>query len=120
VALRLAGVAEAGNFIARVADDSFAVVISQADAERAHELATHIQRAMTDPFELAGVPLDVQTTSGIALFPAHGGSADALIRRSDIAVRRARTAGIEYALYSGKGETETSQRLILLAELRKA
>jgi PAS domain S-box-containing protein/diguanylate cyclase (GGDEF)-like protein len=120
VALRLAGVAEAGRFIARIADDSFAIVIPQADAERAHELGKHIQRAMTDPFELAGVPLDVRTTSGIAMFPAHGASADALIRRSDIAVRRARTAGIEYALYSGKGETETPQRLILLAELRKA
>ena len=120
VALRLAGVAEASHFIARMADDSFAIIISQADAERAHELAQRIQRAMTDPFELAGVPLDVRTTSGIALFPAHGASADALIRRSDIAVRRARTAGIEYALYSGKGETETPQRLILLAELRKA
>ena len=120
VALRLAGVAEAGQFIARISDDSFAIVILQADAERAHELAKHIQRAMTDPFELAGVPLDVRTTSGIALFPAHGAGADALIRRSDIAVRRARTAGIEYALYSGKGETESPQRLILLAELRKA
>jgi diguanylate cyclase len=120
VALRLGGVAEAGNFIARIADDSFAIVIPQTDAERAHELAKRIQRAMTDPFELAGVPLDVRTTSGIAMYPAHGASADALIRRSDIAVRRARTAGLEYALYSGKGETETPQRLIVLAELRKA
>jgi EAL domain-containing protein (putative c-di-GMP-specific phosphodiesterase class I) len=54
------------------------------------------------------------------MFPTHGANADALIRRSDIAVRRARAAGIEYALYSGRGETETPQRLILLAELRKA
>jgi PAS domain S-box-containing protein/diguanylate cyclase (GGDEF)-like protein len=120
VALRLGSAAEAGHFIARISDDSFAIVIPRADAERAHELAKHIQRAMTDPFELAGAPLDVRTTSGIAMFPTHGTSADALMRRSDIAVRRARTAGIEYALYSGKGETETRQRLILLAELRKA
>jgi diguanylate cyclase len=120
VALRLAGAAQACNYIARIADDSFAIVIPQADAERAHELAKRIQRAMSDPFDLAGVPLDVRTTSGIALFPDHGAGADALIRRSDIAVRRARTAGIEYALYSGRGETETPQRLILLAELRKA
>jgi len=120
VALRLGNMAEADNFIARITDDSFAIVIPQADAERVHELAKRIQRAMTDPFELAGVPLDVRTTSGIAMFPAHGANADALIRRGDIAVRRARSAGIEYALYSGKGETETPQRLILLAELRKA
>ena len=119
VALRLESVARAGNFIARISDDSFAVVIERADAERAHELVKHIQRAMTEPFELAGVPLDLRTTSGLAMFPTHGVTADALIRRSDIAVRRARTAGIEYALYSGKGETETPQRLILLAQLRK-
>ena len=120
VAARLAGAVEAGSFVARLGDDSFAIVIPRADSERAHELAKHIQGAMTDPFELAGVPLDVRTTSGIALFPTHGGDADALIRRSDIAVRRARAAGIEYALYSGRSETETPQRLILLAELRKA
>lgn len=120
VASRLTSVADTELFIARISDDSFAIAIRQANAERAHELAKHIQRAMTSPFELAGVPLDVRTTSGIALFPVHGSSADALIRRSDIAVRRARSAGIEYALYSGKGETETPQRLILLAELRKA
>ena len=120
VAARLAGAVEAGSFVARLGDDSFAIVIPRADSERAHELAKHIQGAMTEPFELAGVPLDVRTTSGIAMFPAHGANADALIRRSDIAVRRARAAGIEYALYSGRGETETPQRLILLAELRKA
>ena len=56
VALRLESAAEAGNFIARIADDSFVIVIPQADAERAHELAKRIQRAMTDPFELAGSP----------------------------------------------------------------
>ena len=120
VASRLERAAGAGNFIARIADDSFAVVVPRADAERAHELAKHIQQAMTDPFELAGVPLDVRTTSGLAMYPTHGSTADALIRRGDIAVRRARAAGIEYALYSGKGETETPQRLILLAQLRKS
>jgi PAS domain S-box-containing protein/diguanylate cyclase (GGDEF)-like protein len=120
VALRLKSIAGPGTFIARIADDSFAVVIARADAERAHERAKHIQQAMTDPFELAGVPLDVRTTSGLAMYPTHGSTADALIRRGDIAVRRARTAGIEFALYSGKGETETPQRLILLAQLRKA
>jgi GGDEF domain-containing protein len=61
MALRLGSVAEAGTFSARIADDSFAIVIPQAKAERAHEVAKHIQRAMTDPFEFAGVPLDVRT-----------------------------------------------------------
>ncbi len=120
VASRLGRVVGAGTFVARTADDSFAIIFPKTDSEGAHELATRIQRAMIDPFELAGVPLDLRTTSGIAIFPTHGAAADALMRHSDIAVRRARIAGTEYALYSGNGETETPQRLILLAELRKA
>jgi diguanylate cyclase (GGDEF)-like protein/PAS domain S-box-containing protein len=120
VASRLEKSAEPGIFVARAADDSFAIIIPGTDPERAHQLATSLHRAMADPFDLAGVPLDVRITSGIALFPVHGAGADALMRRADIAVRRARAAGIEYALYSGKGETETPRRLVLLAELRMA
>ncbi|MGO9993074.1 MAG: EAL domain-containing protein [Steroidobacteraceae bacterium] len=120
VALRLGTAATAENFTARISDESFAIVIPQGDSDRAHEIAKRIQLAMSNPFEYAGIPLDVRATSGIALYPTHGANPDALIRRSDIAVRRARTAGLEYALYSGRGETESPQRLMLLAELRKS
>jgi diguanylate cyclase (GGDEF)-like protein/PAS domain S-box-containing protein len=120
IALRLGTAATAENFTARISDEAFAIVIPQGNSDRAHEIAKRIQLAMSNPFEYAGIPLDVRATSGIALYPTHGASPDALIRRSDIAIRRARAAGIEYALYSGRGETESPQRLILLAELRKS
>jgi diguanylate cyclase (GGDEF)-like protein/PAS domain S-box-containing protein len=120
VTQRLGAAAAVENFTARISDESFAIVIPQGDSDRAHEIAKRIQSAMSNPFEYAGIPLDVRATSGIALFPVHGANPDALIRRSDIALRRARAAGIEYALYSGRGETESPQRLMLLAELRKS
>ena len=119
VAMRIATAAGGRNFMARIAGESFAIFIPQADTERVHETAIRIQLAMNDPFEYAGVPIDVQATNGVALFPDHGLDSDELIRRSDIAIRQARAAGMAYALYSGKSETESPQRLVLLAELRR-
>ena len=120
IASRLAQAAGAGDFLARIPGESFALVIAQADAERAREHAARLQAAMSEPFDYAGIPLDVQATIGFALYPLHGADPDSLLRRSDIAVRQARAAGNNYALYSGTSETESPQRLMLLAELRRA
>ena len=120
VAQRLAAVVGGGNFLARASAESFAVVIPFADTARAHDIAIRVQLAMNEPLEYAGIPLVVQATNGVALFPEHGDDAVALMRRSDIAIRQARAADTAYALYSGKGESESPQRLKLLAQLRQA
>jgi diguanylate cyclase (GGDEF)-like protein len=120
VAQRLKEVVGDGNFLARASAESFAVVIPIADTERAHDIAIKVQLAMNEPLEYAGIPLVVQATNGVALFPEHGDDAAALMRRSDIAIRQARAADTAYALYNGKGESESPQRLKLLAQLRQA
>ena len=117
---RLRGAVGDSGFIARIAGESFAIVIAPADAEGARENAARLHRVMSEPFDYAGIPLDVQATIGVALYPMHGADPDSLLRRSDIAVRQARAAGNDYALYSGTSETESPQRLTLLAELRRA
>jgi diguanylate cyclase (GGDEF)-like protein len=120
VALHLEKVVGKGNFLARATPESFAVIIPRADTQSVHEIAIRVQLAMNEPLEYAGIPLVVQATNGVALFPEHGDGAIALMRRSDIAIRQAREADTAYALYSGRGESESPQRLKLLAELRKA
>ena len=120
IAARLRRAVDDGNFLARMSGESFALVIPKADAGFARASAARLQEALSHPFEFAGVPLDVQSTVGVALYPSHGGDPDSLIRRSDIAIRQARAAGLDYALYSGEGETESPSRLTLLAELRRA
>ncbi len=120
IASRLRNAVDHGNFLARIADESFALVIPKADAGLARASVARLQEVMINPFEFAGIPLDVQSTIGVALFPSHGADPDSLIRRSDIAIRQARAAGADYALYSGESETESPTHLTLLAELRKA
>jgi diguanylate cyclase (GGDEF)-like protein/PAS domain S-box-containing protein len=117
-ARRLKAVAGDERPLARVGGEFFGLVLP--DAGRVSETAADIHTAMSAPFDHAGVPVDLPATIGAALFPAHGAEPDALLVRADIAVRQARAAGVDFALYSGKAESESPQHLALLAELRRA
>ena len=54
------------------------------------------------PVEIAGLTIDAPVSAGIALFPGHGSDAEALLRRANAAVRKARPARGGYAFYSGQ------------------
>jgi diguanylate cyclase (GGDEF)-like protein len=107
------------HFVARNSGASLAIV-----APLAVETPAAVARVVHDlaelPFEYAGIPIDMQTTVGVAQFPEHGKDADTLLRHADIAVRRARAAGVGYAIYAGTEDSENPQNLILLSGLRKA
>jgi diguanylate cyclase (GGDEF)-like protein len=107
------------HFLARIASDEFAVVVPNG-IERSSALALELNAALEDPLEYAGIPVDVRITAGIASYPDHAGEPDALLRRATIAVRQARAAGQPHAVYSGTAESESSERLVLLSDLRKA
>ncbi len=118
-AKRLSGHIAGIHFVARNSGGSIAIV-----APLAVEAPTAVARVVHDlaevPFEYAGIPIDMQTTVGVALFPEHGNTADMLLRHADIAVRRARGAGVAYGVYAGTDDSENPQNLILLSGLRKA
>jgi diguanylate cyclase (GGDEF)-like protein len=107
------------HFVARNSADSIAIVAPHAVEEPA-AIARVIQMLAETPIEYAGIPIDMQTTVGVALYPEHGDNPDALLRHADIAVRRARSAGVAYAVYAGSDASENPQNLALLSDLRKA
>lgn len=111
----------AGNhFIARLEGDRFGVVLEGAGSEGAQALASRIQESMAAPIEQADIAIDVRVYMGSAVFPHHGVDPDALLLRSDIASRSARSRGIPHATYSGETDQESPRRLALIAELRRA
>jgi diguanylate cyclase len=107
------------HFIARIGGDSFAAIVPSA-IEDAAAVARTVSALTEEPFEYAGIPIEVQLTAGAALFPDHGADPDMLLRRADIAVRAARTSASPYAAYTGRGEGESTEHLVLLADLRRA
>ncbi len=118
VARRLKTVAGDRLTLARTGDEYFALLLP--DAGRVRQTTAEIHAAMGESFEQDGIPVDLPVTVGAALFPDHGDNADALLIRGDIAVRQARAGGADSAIYSGRAESESPQRLALLARLRQA
>lgn len=120
IAERLRSVVDNEYLMARIGDETFAVLTRFQESDDARNLAKKIQAAMNEPFEHAAIPITVQGTIGVAEFPRHGSDSDALLVRSAIAVRQARAANNDFAVYSGKTDAESMQQLALLGELRQA
>jgi len=120
VASRLRLVMHAGEQLARVGGDEFAVLLVDADSGNAQECARRIEQSLTEPFRQGGIPISVQVRIGAALAPEHGVDPEALLLRSGIAARQAIRIGTAFALYSGHTDTEGPRSLALIGELRAA
>ena len=120
VAARLhAEVGDSGR-LARMAEAEFAVVVPRAGAEQATQLAQRILRALAEPIEISGLLLDARSSIGVSLFPGHGTDADALLRRSNLALGHALRGGNGVSLFKGGLDVECAQRLSLMGDLRAA
>jgi diguanylate cyclase (GGDEF)-like protein len=120
VALRVAAVARSGqDALARIGEDELVVLLRDADAAHASDVARRVVDALYRPVELAGMQVDARGAVGIALHPDHGDDADELMRRAKVAMYRAGTHG-HFALYSGLHDDERRHRLALIDDLRRA
>jgi EAL domain-containing protein (putative c-di-GMP-specific phosphodiesterase class I) len=117
---RVAGVASSGKgTLARIADDELMLLLPNADAEAASEVARRVARSLYPPIDLGSMQADARGRLGIALYPGHGDDPDELMRRAKVAMYRAGARG-GYALYSGMLDDERRHRLSLLGDLRRA
>jgi diguanylate cyclase (GGDEF)-like protein len=120
VGARLREAMREGDTVARLGGDEFAVLACElagrADAEQvAHRLVT----ALTSPFTIDGVRLDVQASVGIALAPDQGTDGPTLMQRADVALYAAKEHRGTYAFYSPDRDSHSVQKLALLGELRE-
>ncbi len=97
VAARLRGVLRASDTAARLGGDEFVVLLPGDDAAGAEASARRLLDALASPCLLHGVPQRVMASLGIAVYPADGTDAEALLRRADGAMYRAKRAGIAVA-----------------------
>lgn len=105
--------------IARVGGDEFAVLLQDVSDPRAvYAQADAILQAFAKPFELGGHVLELGTSIGFALSPAHGVEAEELIASADYALYRAKAAGgHSIRMYDATMRSETSARRELRDEL---
>jgi len=94
VAMRLRGVVNEIDTVARVGGDEFVLVLSSAtDRAAAERIAQLAIDALKSPVHIAGVNLHTSTSIGIALYPADATAAETLVARADAAMYCAKQRG---------------------------
>ncbi|MCP1374795.1 sensor domain-containing protein [Dyella lutea] len=94
VARRLTGCVRESDTVARLSGDEFAVLLPRIERhEDALRVAEKLRRAMHLPFAMKGGSVRVSASIGIALYPDHGESEDALLRLADDAMYAAKRRG---------------------------
>jgi diguanylate cyclase len=80
-----------------------------------------IVQALVEPLEVSGQMMFVRASVGLAQFPAHGLSAQELLRAADTAMYQAKSAGKNtYALFDTQMAQKTADQLKLCNELALA
>ena len=129
VAARLRGFARTSDLIARLGGDEFALVAllgppgqQCSDSETAAQIARRIVMALETPFELAnGTVVQIGVSIGLALAQSEGESADALVRRADMALYRAKADGRgRFCFFEPCMDAHIQARALLEGEMRQA
>jgi diguanylate cyclase (GGDEF)-like protein len=94
VAERLRGCVRETDVVARLGGDEFAILETEVETSAdAAALATRIQAAMSEPFELDGQHFIIATSIGISVAPEDGADPDQLLKNADLALYRAKREG---------------------------
>jgi diguanylate cyclase (GGDEF)-like protein len=121
VADRLRTAVRPDDLLARLGGDEFAILVTDLPHRGATaEVADRIGSALTRPFHLAGVALELDASIGIALAPDHGSDVATLLQRADVAMYGAKQAGARIETYDRARDPYSPERLQLVSELRQA
>ncbi|MGY1720272.1 diguanylate cyclase domain-containing protein [Blastococcus sp. SYSU DS0552] len=90
---RLRAALRPGDLVARLGGDEFVVVLDATDPGTAPDCAERLAEVVRLPVTVAGVPVRVGVSIGLALAPRDAGDPAALLRHADVAMYAAKRAG---------------------------
>jgi diguanylate cyclase (GGDEF)-like protein/PAS domain S-box-containing protein len=127
VASRLNQLLREVDTVARIGGDEFVVLVDSLDphievaGKLALTIAEKVRYALSQDFILNGQVYSSSCSIGVSLMPKAGQKADDLLRESDTAMYRAKSAGRnQIAFFEGNMQIEVEQRLTLERDLAKA
>lgn len=101
--------------LARTDTDQLALVLDNpgTQTDLLHRIEQHVITPLNQPFEVDGTCLRIVAKAGVAIFPFHGQTAEALYDHAEAAVTRARTEEQDALIYHPE-MSETDQRRLSL------
>ncbi|MFN2470232.1 MAG: putative bifunctional diguanylate cyclase/phosphodiesterase [Gaiellaceae bacterium] len=118
---RLRAALRGSDTVARLGGDEFGILLPVLPERRIiNEVVERIRAAVEEPFVLQGLPLAIETSIGVAIFPAHGMDVETLLQRADVAMYLAKSGNSLYEVYDEEHDEYDPSRLTLVGELRHA
>ncbi|MEA2471531.1 MAG: diguanylate cyclase [Thermoleophilaceae bacterium] len=107
--------------VARLGGDEFAVVLSApASAETALKVSDRLLEAISMPFAVGGLSLQVGASIGVALWPEHGDYAEDILRSADVAMYQAKAMRTGREVYARGRDNHSRDHLALVSDLDTA
>jgi diguanylate cyclase len=103
VAARLSRAVRAGDMVSRLGGDEFGCLLADAGGrEQLGHRARKLLEAVSAPLQIGAVQLTVRPSIGIAVGPADGATAEALLKSADLAMYQAKRQGSGYAFFEAR------------------
>jgi diguanylate cyclase (GGDEF)-like protein len=106
--------------VGRLGGDEFAVILPTADATAARLTAERIMSDLARPFLIAGEPVDLGASIGIAVYPEHGDTPQLLLQHADVAMYAAKHGDSGFTVYEAANDPYTAARLTRIRDLHQA
>ncbi|WP_159872542.1 EAL domain-containing protein [Novosphingobium sp. 9U] len=121
-AKRLQRLVGASDIVTRLGGDEFAILQHQVDAQVSPDtLATSIVGSLSEPFQFEGHTVSIGASVGICRAPEHGSEGDDIMKKSDLALYRAKEESRgTYRFFEPGMDSRLSERRQLEADLKEA
>lgn len=121
VGSRLRSALRAVDTVARLGGDEFAVLLTDdVSPRRTLRAAERVLACFDEPHDIDGMSLHCGASLGVAIYPEHGGDAEALRKHADIAMYAAKRRGGGVAVYDPERDRPNLDRFTLVGQLRRA
>jgi diguanylate cyclase (GGDEF)-like protein len=104
--------------IARLGGDEFAILSRLTNRSDAGRLAQRVADCLRPPFELEQIPVDVQASVGISMYPDDAKDVETLLQKADVAMYQAKELRKDVAMYDERYDHHSPSKLALSADLR--